>query len=525
MRSTFQLHSLLLFTLHVLSRGVSADGSAAGMENKVVVTVAMSRRRDTAQQPSILSSTNGRQKNKGALATKFQIPVQNLRGGLLYTMRIGVGTPPQEQEVQLDTGSSDLWISASDCDGCGGIRRFYQDRSSTYTDSCSSCGGTSDYLDSYGDGSYVLGTIFEDRLDIGGVSISTPVTMGNARYASKLSGLGCDGVLGLGLPPLAVYTKHAPYELLTNQLQIQNSFSLFLVSSENGSSITFGGYDSEILGSRPISYVDVSETKYGDSLGYNFWGVHLMSMKLGDQEILRNCSKTFLDSGTSLIILPMDQGIKLFQHMNDSASGGCDFEIGSDDGNSSSAFICQHSTNLTALPSLSIFLGDHHRGDLVTLTITAEKLFLELQDDEEENAQSSYFQLGIGLSNSSQEVVLGDTFLRQYYTLFDKERMRVGFAALSSASANHSDGDPGNNKKSSFSEGQIFLLVGAILGSLVVTLFLCLWCRNIFKVSNIFPRAFVKEDESGSVNYERVVDDYGEEDIDPESEENGAYYY
>jgi Eukaryotic aspartyl protease len=35
----------------------------------------------------------------------------NAEGGLLYLINTTVGTPPQQISLQLDTGSSDIWVS------------------------------------------------------------------------------------------------------------------------------------------------------------------------------------------------------------------------------------------------------------------------------------------------------------------------------------------------------------------------------------------------------------------------------
>jgi len=52
-----------------------------------------------------------------------------------YYGSISVGTPPQIFNVQVDTGSSDLWIPSSSCTttGCTQHRRFNSSKSSTYS--------------------------------------------------------------------------------------------------------------------------------------------------------------------------------------------------------------------------------------------------------------------------------------------------------------------------------------------------------------------------------------------------------
>lgn len=48
--------------------------------------------------------------------------LQNAEQAGLYAVNITVGTPPQDLIVQLDTGSSDLWVPAASASICQDVR-------------------------------------------------------------------------------------------------------------------------------------------------------------------------------------------------------------------------------------------------------------------------------------------------------------------------------------------------------------------------------------------------------------------
>lgn len=89
---------------------------------------------------------------------------------------VTVGTPPQNQFVLLDTGSSDLWFDASNATGLSGtyldfIREsgFNRTSSTTYREIVDAASG---FAIAYGDGTQASGPFGEDVVGIGSVSIA-----------------------------------------------------------------------------------------------------------------------------------------------------------------------------------------------------------------------------------------------------------------------------------------------------------------------------------------------------------------
>ena len=159
-----------------------------------------------------------------------------------------VGTPGQKFSVQLDTGSSDIWIPSIDSDACteapdacqqfGG---FDDTRSSTFVDVAEG-----QFQISYEDNSAISGDYINDTLTIGN-SVIKQMTMGLALQATRPF-----GIMGIGYnadEAIASQQPSAIYPNIISQLKNQGyidtlAYSLWLndPSSTTGS-ILFGGID------------------------------------------------------------------------------------------------------------------------------------------------------------------------------------------------------------------------------------------------------------------------------------------
>lgn len=165
----------------------------------------------------------------------------------LYYANVTVGTPGQLLQLQLDTGSSDVWMTASDAAFCQGSNNacvggtFDSKQSSTFT--VVQQGGFSiQYVDNTGSS----GDYFTDAISLGGVTLS-----------EQQMGLATDTTIGTGIIGLGFSSNEAvctlspcdTYPSIVEQMVSQKkinskAYSLWLNDLDsNTGSILFGGVD------------------------------------------------------------------------------------------------------------------------------------------------------------------------------------------------------------------------------------------------------------------------------------------
>ncbi|KAJ6096186.1 hypothetical protein N7486_006932 [Penicillium sp. IBT 16267x] len=311
-----------------------------------------------------------------------------------YFSEITLGTPPQSFKVVLDTGSSNLWVPSSECSSiaCYLHSKYDSSDSSTYKKN-----GTSFDI-RYGSGS-LSGFVSQDTLQIGDLKIK------NQDFAEATSEPGLafafgrfDGILGLGYDTISVNKMVPPvYNMINQSLLDEPVFAFYLGNANNEgdqSEATFGGVDKSHYTGKLVT-IPLRRKAY--------WEVEFDAVTLGDNTAELENTGIILDTGTSLIALPST----LAELLNK--------EIGATKG-----FTGQYSVEcdtVDSLPDLTFTLSGHD------FTIGPHDYILEVQGSCISSFMGMDFPEPVG-----PLAILGDAFLRKWYSVYDLGNNSVGLA-------------------------------------------------------------------------------------------------
>ncbi|KAL2800904.1 aspartic peptidase domain-containing protein [Aspergillus keveii] len=311
-----------------------------------------------------------------------------------YFSEIELGTPPQSFKVVLDTGSSNLWVPSSECGSiaCYLHQKFDSSASSTYKKN------GSDFAIQYGSGS-LSGFVSQDTLKIGDLKIEGQ----DFAEATSEPGLAFafgrfDGILGLGFDAISVNKIVPPFYKMIEQGLLDDPVFAFYLGDANkegdSSEATFGGIDKDHYTGELIN-IPLRRKAY--------WEVDLDAIALGDDVAELDNTGVILDTGTSLIALPSN----LAEMINT--------EIGAKKG-----FTGQYSVDCAtrdSLPDITFTLTGHN------FTIGPYDYTLEVQGSCISAFMGMDFPEPVG-----PLAILGDAFLRKWYSVYDLGNGAVGLA-------------------------------------------------------------------------------------------------
>ncbi|KAK2604580.1 hypothetical protein N8I77_007497 [Diaporthe amygdali] len=330
----------------------------------------------------------------------------------LYFINATLGTPAQSLRLHLDTGSSDLWVNTASSalctqtsQPCAFAGTYDANSSSTY-----------EYVGSwfnisYVDGSGASGDYVTDTMSIGGTTVS------DFQFGIGYTSSSSQGILGVGYAVNEVQVGRAQlsaYDNLPAKMKSEgkitsNAYSLWLndLDASTGQ-ILFGGVDTDqFQGELQTLPIQAEGSVYAEFL-ITLTGVSFSGETIAEDQALA----VLLDSGSSLTYLPNSMVETIYDRVSAQY-----------DSNEGAAYIACSKANDNATldftfssPVISVEMNE-----LVLDLVTASGKRPRFSD----GTEACLF--GIAPAGSSS-MVLGDTFLRSAYVVYDLENNEISIA-------------------------------------------------------------------------------------------------
>jgi len=242
-------------------------------------------------QAAVANITSGRA-IKRATGSAVTTPIDSFDDA--YITPVSIGTPAQVLNLDFDTGSSDLWVfsTAQPSSQVQG-QTVYNPSKSTTASKVS--GGT--WSISYGDGSSSSGSLYKDKVTIGGLTVASQgVEAASTVSSSFTEDPNIDGLVGLGFDSLNSASP-AQKTWFTN-VKPQLTSPVFTANLKHNAP---GTYD--------FGYIDSS--KYTGSITYTsvntspgYWTFTSSGYQVGTGAFSSTSITGIADTGTTLLYLP-----------------------------------------------------------------------------------------------------------------------------------------------------------------------------------------------------------------------------
>jgi len=354
-----------------------------------VIRVPLTRMPDT---PHHIARANGL---RGVADSPAEVPINDYMNAQYYGP-ITIGTPPQTFNVVFDTGSSNLWVPSKSCSllniACKLHSKYDSSKSSTYVKN-----GTN-FAIRYGSGS-LSGFTSQDSVTVGSVTVP------NLLFAEAVKEPGVafiaahfDGIMGFGFPEISVngMTPFFQGALAAGAIK-EAKFAFYLEKSgSTGGELSLGGADS---------------TKYTGDFTYTpittkgYWQFSVAAVTVGGNSFA-STTEAIADTGTSLLVVPTTVFTSLLTK----------FPAGAVKPLLHGEYMVDCS-KVSTLPTISFSIGGKE------FALEGSDYVLNVQ------GQCLLGFLGLDVPPPRGPLwILGDVFLRKYYTVFDYGNAQIGFA-------------------------------------------------------------------------------------------------
>eukprot|EP00468_Gymnochlora_sp_CCMP2014_P006356 CAMPEP_0167749610 /NCGR_PEP_ID=MMETSP0110_2-20121227/5509_1 /TAXON_ID=629695 /ORGANISM="Gymnochlora sp., Strain CCMP2014" /LENGTH=1527 /DNA_ID=CAMNT_0007634795 /DNA_START=1067 /DNA_END=5650 /DNA_ORIENTATION=- len=341
-----------------------------------------------------------------------------------YFGAVHVGTPPQQFRMVFDTGSANIWVPSIDCVSlaCAFHNVFDPKKSSTYNKKVP--GFPRELEIHYGSGS-ISGDVVQDTVGIGAATaIDQPLVLSLVERSPAFAVARFDGILGLGFGAISVGGLPTVMDTLVKQGAIDSGLAAFYLPSDphDLGEISIGAPNNNCFTGN-ITWAPVTNPGYW-RVSLDF--VEIMVSGEKEQVVKRypaesldvsreyHKSEAIVDTGTSLIAAPQDFILMLVDSIPGSHESAGQFfapcpGVGSNG------------------PQLAFIV----RGSKLVLDSSSYMMETGLPWDKGKRCLVGFMPMDLELTGSrSPKWILGDVFLRQFYSVFDITNRRVGFAEL-----------------------------------------------------------------------------------------------
>jgi hypothetical protein len=343
----------------------------------------------------------------------------------LYAINITVGTPEQAFTVNIDTGSSDLWLNSAKSRLCR-LRSQPCAHSGLYNANSSSSYAyvNSAFNISYAGGNSAAGDYATDTVRVAGRTVS------DLQFGIGYQSTSPVAILGLGYPLNEAQSSNAglsPYQNLPEKLAADstiasNAYSIWLNDLDaNTGNLLFGGVDrAQYEGDLVTVPVQTEDGVHAEFL------VPLTDVQLDGQsveDVPDSASPTssssspsssvsaipaLLDTGTTLMYLPDAMTEAIYEAVNAQflqsqqvATVSCD--------------LASQNINMT-----------FRFADSVSINVPLNELVIDTQSGSD-GSDGGTCQFGIAPAGRDT-IILGDTFLRSAYVVFDIDNNEISLA-------------------------------------------------------------------------------------------------
>ncbi|KAF5024973.1 hypothetical protein F66182_2924 [Fusarium sp. NRRL 66182] len=324
-----------------------------------------------------------------------------------YFIEVGVGSKEKPMYMLVDTGAGSSWVMGTSCTSraCSMHNTFGPDDSDSIE--------TSDkaFSIAYGSGK-VSGKMANDTMTVAGMTLKYPFGLADTT-SDQFIEFPFDGILGLSI------SKGGDNFLNALKQADEIDKIMFCVALNRASDGTNEG---------EISFGSPNSDKYTGKISYtsigqdNDWSIEMDDMGYNGEKAGVGGIASFIDTGTTYMFGPPDNVKKIHALIEGAQS--------SDDGTTFTV-PCDSSGNLTLT-----FSGVDY--------VISPKDWVSPPNKEGECTSNIY-----GFEVVKGAWLLGDTFLKNVYTVFDVDGRRIGFANSAIAGGSGDDESSATKTKSS----------------------------------------------------------------------------